>query len=37
VAARTADPADLLADFCGSIVGSWFYIRFVLSRMPVAR
>jgi VanZ family protein len=37
VAARTADPADLLADFCGSIVGSWLYIRFVLARMPVVR
>lgn len=37
VAARTADPADLLADFCGSIAGSWLYIRFVLSRLPLAR
>jgi VanZ family protein len=37
VPARTADPADLLADFIGSIVGSWLYIRFVLSRLPVAR
>ena len=37
VPARTADPADLLADFCGSLAGSWVYIRFALSRMPVAR
>jgi VanZ family protein len=35
VPARTADAADLLADFIGSIIGSWFYIRFVLARFPV--
>jgi hypothetical protein len=33
VPARTADAADLLADFCGSIVGSWIYVRF--ARLPV--
>jgi VanZ family protein len=37
VSARTADPADLLADFCGSLVGGWVYIRFVLFRIPVRR
>lgn len=36
VSARTADAADLLADFCGSIVGSWMYIRFALTRRPVS-
>jgi VanZ family protein len=33
VPSRTADPADLLADFCGSVVGSWVFIR--LARWPV--
>jgi VanZ family protein len=31
VVARSADPADLLADFCGSIVGSWVYLRLALT------
>ncbi len=35
VPARTADAADLLADFVGSLIGSWFYIRFVLARFSV--
>jgi len=30
VPARTADPFDLLADFCGSIIGSWVYLRLAL-------
>jgi VanZ family protein len=33
VSARTADVADLLADFCGSVVGSWIYVRFAVSRL----
>jgi VanZ family protein len=33
VPARTADAADLLADFCGSVVGSWIYVRFAVSRL----
>ena len=32
VPARTADAADLLADFIGSVIGSWIYIRFALNR-----
>lgn len=28
VPARSADAFDLLADFIGSAVGSWFYVRF---------
>ena len=35
VPARTADAFDLLADFCGSIIGSWVYLR--LARLPVGR
>jgi VanZ family protein len=35
VSARTADPADLLADFCGSLIGGWAYIRF--ARLPAGR
>jgi hypothetical protein len=31
VPARTADAADLLADFCGSVVGSWLYVRLALT------
>ena len=27
VPARSADGADLLADFCGSVIGSWIYVR----------
>ena len=40
VPARSADAADLLADFIGSLIGSWLYIRFALisrSVRPSAR
>jgi VanZ family protein len=30
VPARTADVFDLLADFVGSVIGSWIYLRFCI-------
>jgi len=32
VPARTADAADLLADFIGSAMGCWIYVRFTVGR-----